>query len=78
MSILTEILLFCDGGVECPELGPFNQDDAKDANLVSASKIRTNALTAGWVKVGRKDFCQACASRLGYRQSERGKDHEQA
>lgn len=54
MSILTEILLFCDGGAECPDATPFNQDGARDARFVSASGIRANAFPQGWVKTARR------------------------
>ncbi len=64
MSILTEILLLCDGGLECPEGSPFNQDGAKDAKVVSATDIRSSASAEGWVKVGHRDFCGACTARL--------------
>lgn len=36
MSILMEVLLLCDGGMECSRSQAINQDTAKDANLVSA------------------------------------------
>lgn len=65
MSILTEVLLLCDGGAACPVAQPFNQDGAKDAKLVSASDLRRNASSEGWVRVGHKDYCPTCAARLG-------------
>jgi hypothetical protein len=66
MSILTEILLLCDGGKNCPDSHPFNQDGAKDSKLVSTSSVRAIASADGWVKVGHRDFCPACAIRLGH------------
>ena len=68
MSILTEILLLCDsdGGADCTFEQPFNQDGAKDAKLVTPGLLRINARQAGWVKVGRKDYCESCAKRLGF------------
>ena len=65
MSILTEILLLCDGDIECPTREPLNQDGAKDANLVSASGLRGDALLQGWARIERKDYCPVCAARRG-------------
>jgi hypothetical protein len=65
MSILTEVLLLCDGGAECPLDQPFNQDGAKDAKTVSASCLRRTASSKGWTRIGHKDYCLACAARLG-------------
>lgn len=67
MSIMTEILLMCDGGkagLSCPEDSPFNIDGAKDAKVVSPAILRQSAAGDGWVKVGQKDYCAACAAQL--------------
>lgn len=63
--ILTEHLLFCDGGRECPKDSPFNADtDKTDAPTL----LRARAANEGWVKRGANDYCAVCAARLGYAQ----------
>jgi hypothetical protein len=65
MSIVTETYLYCDGGSEeCPLDSAGNVDSAKQ-NL-TATQLRQMQATEGWVYRGRKDYCQACAKRLGY------------
>lgn len=67
MAILTEILLVCDGGntgLDCPEDSPFNIDGAKDAKVVNAARLRNGAAKEGWIKIGRKDYCAACAAQI--------------
>lgn len=70
MSILTEILLICDGGnagLSCPEDSPFNVDGAKDAKVVSPASLRKDAASDGWVKIGHKDYCAACAAQIEHK-----------
>jgi len=67
MAILTKILLVCDGGnsgCACPEDSPFNIDGANDAKVVSATSLRNRAAKEGWIKVGHKDYCAACAAQI--------------
>lgn len=64
MSILVERLLFCDGGPSCPKVSPYNAD-TKKADTTNA-EIRRIAALSGWAKHGGKDYCEACAVRLGH------------
>lgn len=64
MTILVEKLILCDGGAECPSGEPGNNDGVKSG--ISSARVRENATANGWVSHGKKDYCEACAKRLGY------------
>lgn len=59
MAILTEILLLCDGGQECQEQQPYNQDGQKDAKIVSSRSAPTHVEKAGCVLVAKTIACGA-------------------
>jgi hypothetical protein len=65
MSIVTEIMLFCDGGTACKLDSAYSQDAIRDGKVVTPASLRANACHEGWVRVGRKDYCGSCAERLG-------------
>lgn len=63
MSIVTEKLLFCDGGNLCPEDGPYGCADGRND---TAAEQRRQAKDIGWIRRKGKDYCPECANRLGY------------
>lgn len=64
MTIIVERLLWCDGGRDCPYDEPGNNDDGKQG--VTNDQVRARAAANGWIKRGTKDYCEACAARLGF------------
>jgi len=64
MSIVTETYLYCDGAKECPLDSAANVDTEKQN--ITATQLRAIQAANGWVYRGKKDYCEACAKRLGY------------
>lgn len=66
MSAVKQTYIYCDGGPECPR-----QDDEQpaytvDFSLGNAAAQRAGFKHSGWLYRNGKDYCQACAKRLGY------------
>lgn len=71
MSAIKETLIFCDGqdggtlanDFTCPMTGPYGDGDTRSRTAVSQ---RNGYAADGWLYRNGKDYCPACAKRLGY------------
>lgn len=69
MTAKIDTVITCDGGDKCP----LDTAYGGDASYRSASIHRSTYWIDGWVYRKGKDYCPACAERLGFSQAKEPK-----